>query len=221
MKRLVILTLLLVPAALMSLRHTRTIGFEATVHEARYEGRHHGSRQVVIRDHHGLRVVRVSDPAKAEATPEREQIQGQAMATPERASASAWQALDKRLHERLSRYGVGDGWTPPREAVRNLVTPGAVTQIDKDYGTLYVQELTLDTTDARLRQIARLHDREIGRQHLFQAGGIVAFVLVCLATLVGYIRADEATKGYRTRSLRIVSLVAVSAAAAGLYHLLV
>ena len=47
---------------------------------------------------------------------------------------------------------------------------------------------------------------------------ILAFVLVCLAVVSGYIKADEATKGYYTTRLRAVAVAALGAGAALLYQ---
>ncbi len=51
------------------------------------------------------------------------------------------------------------------------------------------------------------------------AGGILAFVLVCLAALSGYIRADEATKGYYTNRLRMLAAAGVGAAGVIVYKM--
>ena len=47
--------------------------------------------------------------------------------------------------------------------------------------------------------------------------GVLAFVLTCLAAVAGYIRADEATWGYYTNTLRVVAVGAVGATGALIY----
>ena len=51
-------------------------------------------------------------------------------------------------------------------------------------------------------------------------GGVLGFVLACLAALAGYIRADEATKGYYTHWLRLVAAAGVGASGVVIYRLL-
>jgi hypothetical protein len=51
-------------------------------------------------------------------------------------------------------------------------------------------------------------------------GGGLGFVLACLATVSGYIRADEATKGYYTNWLRLASATGVGAAGVLIYQML-
>ena len=50
-------------------------------------------------------------------------------------------------------------------------------------------------------------------------GGALAFVLICLAAVSGYIRADEATKGYYTNRLRMLAAAGVGAAGVVIYRM--
>ena len=64
---------------------------------------------------------------------------------------------------------------------------------------------------------AAVRDREAYRhqevvKRLLVLGAVLAFVLVCLAAVSGYIRADEATKGYYTTRLRLAAAAGVGAA---------
>ena len=52
--------------------------------------------------------------------------------------------------------------------------------------------------------------REVVARRLVTLGGSLGFVLVCLASLAGYIRADEATKGYYTHWLRAIAAAGVA-----------
>ncbi|MFO0954570.1 MAG: hypothetical protein U0835_26090 [Isosphaeraceae bacterium] len=49
-------------------------------------------------------------------------------------------------------------------------------------------------------------------------GGVLALVLALLATVSGYIRADEATKGYYTNRLRVAAGAALGAAGVVAYR---
>ncbi len=50
-------------------------------------------------------------------------------------------------------------------------------------------------------------------------GGSLGFVLICLAAISGYIRADEATKGYYTNRLRLLAAAGVGAAGVIVYRM--
>ena len=50
-------------------------------------------------------------------------------------------------------------------------------------------------------------------------GGTLAFVLICLGAVSGYIRADEATKGYYTNRLRMLAAAGVGAAGVFIYQM--
>jgi len=48
----------------------------------------------------------------------------------------------------------------------------------------------------------------------------LGFVLICLAAISGYIRTDEATKGYYTNRLRMLTAAGVGAAGVLIYQVL-
>ena len=50
--------------------------------------------------------------------------------------------------------------------------------------------------------------------------GLLVFVLICLAAVSGYIRTDEATKGYYTNRLRMLAAAGVGAAGAAIYQMI-
>ncbi len=56
------------------------------------------------------------------------------------------------------------------------------------------------------------YNRDLVRHRLVTLGGSLGFVLICLAAVSGYIRADEATKGYYTNRLRLLAAAGVGAA---------
>lgn len=204
MKRLVILTLLLVPCAVPTVEHF--------VDQARH-GVPIGPR-FSRHEPPPVELIATNDPAARE-------VKGFPMATKERAVADAWRAVDDRIASRLAAEGLSRGWIPPRPLVASMVADGSTKQFDKDYGTVYVHTLYLDESAPQVRRLLESHEREISGRRLVKLGGVLGFLLVCLATLSGYIRADEATKGYYTRTLRAGSLVAVGAAGTALYMWLV
>jgi hypothetical protein len=50
-------------------------------------------------------------------------------------------------------------------------------------------------------------------------GATLVFILICLAAVSGYIRADEATKGYYTNRLRMLAAAGVGASGVIIYHM--
>jgi hypothetical protein len=95
-----------------------------------------------------------------------------------------------------------------------------VHPIVKDYGTVYEATLEADFSSPYRAPIVAAHQREVVARRLVSLGGSLGFVLVCLGSLAGYIRADEATKGYYTSWLRAVASACVGAAGVVLYQLL-
>jgi hypothetical protein len=67
-------------------------------------------------------------------------------------------------------------------------------------------------------EILAAHDRDVVRGRLGVLAGLAGFVLACLAALAGYIRMDEATKGYYTNPLRLVAAAGVGAAGVVIYQ---
>ncbi len=57
-------------------------------------------------------------------------------------------------------------------------------------------------------------------KRLVPLGALLAFVLACLAAVSGYIKADEATKGYYTTRLRLAAAAGVGAAGVALFRML-
>ena len=56
--------------------------------------------------------------------------------------------------------------------------------------------------------MVKAYHRELVEHRLASLGGALAFVLIGLAAISGYIRADEATKGYYTRRLQMLAAAA-------------
>jgi len=65
------------------------------------------------------------------------------------------------------------------------------------------------TARAKLRNAYR---QDLSHQRLRLVGGLIGFLLTGLAILTGYIRLDEATKGYYTNRLRLAALATTGAA---------
>jgi len=149
-------------------------------------------------------------------------ISGRLSATVERARDDARLQLEHEVTEWLTPE-VPTSWKPPRHLINRMIRKTDVHPIVKDYGTVYtVYEATLETdfsSHSRAAIIAA-HEREVVVRRLATLGGSLGFVLACLAALAGYIRADEATRGYYTNWLRAVAAAGVGASGVVIYQLL-
>ena len=146
-------------------------------------------------------------------------VKGQISATEERAKADARNALRAEVVDWLDP-DVPGSWTPPSRLIDAMILETRINPVVKDYGTLYVAEFTVDFSPDRRKALVRVFDREQVRQRLTALGGILGFVLICLAAISGYIRTDEATKGYYTNRLRMLTAAGVGAAGVIIYQML-
>jgi hypothetical protein len=158
----------------------------------------------------------------AAVSPSLEQtVTGQLSATVERAVADARHQLRDRITHWLDPEVPGS-WSPPVRLVDAMIIgePG-IKQIQKDYGELFEATLTVDTSSARRNALIDVYNCQLVEQRMASLGGGLAFVLICLAAVSGYVRADEATKGYYTNRLRLLSAAGVGAAGVIIYHMVV
>jgi hypothetical protein len=147
-------------------------------------------------------------------------VTGEISATEERAKADARRKLQAFVVHWLDPQ-VPASWTPPPQLLDAMVLQTRVNPIvkDWDYGPLYNAEFTIDDSPQRRARLIEAYDREVVQRRLATLGGMLIFVLICLAAVSGYIRTDEATKGYYTNRLRILAGAAIGAAAVLLYQL--
>lgn len=142
------------------------------------------------------------------------------MSTPERAEQDAYVKLNQTITGWLVPE-VRPDWKAPERLVRRLVMgPPALREIDRGYAKVEQAALKVDLSSERRAAFIKAYHKEEGAKRIGLLGGILAFVLACLATLVGYVRTDEATKGYYTNRLRLLAAGAVGAAGFGLYRFL-
>jgi hypothetical protein len=157
-----------------------------------------------------------SRPERAAAT---RSVVSQICATEERAKADGRKALDTTVAEWLLPE-VPTSWTPPAKMVDALVKDTRIQPVVKDYGTLYVAELTVDSSAERRAALVDVYQQEQVTHRLTLLGGGLAFALICLAAISGYIRTDEATKGYYTNRLKLAAAAGVGAAGVLIYQVL-
>jgi hypothetical protein len=145
-------------------------------------------------------------------------VEGLPGANEQRAEDAAMQDLQAKVLVWLSP-NVPASWTPPASMLKPIVTDMQIDSIEKPYGTVYVAHLKAKAPPELRAQLVDTYNRELVQHRLMTLGGTLAFVLTCLAAISGYIRADEATKGYYTNRLRMVAAAGVGAAGVIVYKM--
>ncbi len=144
------------------------------------------------------------------------------MATPERAAWSARRELAQNISDWLAEAGVPREWRASDELLAPMILPGRTLEEDhRDYGTVYTETLQACFSPQQRARLIQAYEQDLAHHRLVILGAVLLFILGCLATISGYIKADEATKGYYTNRLRLASLVGIGAVAAVAYKLLV
>jgi len=146
-------------------------------------------------------------------------IAGLLSATEERARDNARLQLEREVTEWLTPE-VPTWWKPPAPLITAMILKTEVKPIVRDYATVYEATLEADFSTARRDAIRAAFRRELVARRLTVLGGILGFVLVCLAAVASYIRADEATKGYYTHWLRVIAAAGVGASGVLIYQIL-
>jgi hypothetical protein len=146
-------------------------------------------------------------------------IIGLLSATEDRAIGAAHHRLESELTDWLEGVGIPRSWKPPTHEVDRMILETKVQPIVKDYGTLYEAKLRVDVSPEQRASFVKTHHLQVVHWRMAMLGGLLAFVLTCLAAISSYIRADEVTKGYYTNRLRVLTLTAVGAAGGLIYHL--
>ena len=157
----------------------------------------------------------------AEPNPDAREIKSDLCATTTLAEAGARRNLARAVKDWLAEGRVDPAWTPPRKLVDRMVIgapsfePVKVKELDVVRATI-----TADFSEHQRREILKVYRRHVGGRRLAILGGGLGVVLVGLAAVSGFIRADEATKGYYTTRLRLLAAAGVGAAGVVAYHIL-
>lgn len=148
-------------------------------------------------------------------------ITGRLSATRERAVADARRIMQDSVANWLDPE-VPHSWTPPVRLLDAMVVgEPQVKSIEKPYGEVFEAKLTVDMSPQRRLALIEVYNRQLVERRLVSLGATLVFVLICLAALSGYIRADEATRGYYTNRLRMLAAAGVGASGVILYHMVV
>ncbi|WP_337173736.1 hypothetical protein [Paludisphaera sp.] len=177
------------------------------------EHRGHGPRRA--HEHHR----RVSHDRRQVNAPETRQVAGRVSATLDRAKEDARRRLDAEIREWLAP-DAATSWTPPAALVDAMVEQVRVAPEEKDYGTVYTAVIDADFGGGHRARLVDAYRRDVTRDRTMKLAATLGFVLVCLGAVSGYIRADEATRGYYTNRLRLAAAAAVGASGVALYQFL-
>lgn len=145
------------------------------------------------------------------------EITGEISYNEERARGEARAKLNQEVTTWLEARGVPRSWKPAPGLLDTLIVETTVKPVLKDYGTLYQATLRADFSPRRAVPFVQSYQHQLVHRRIVLLGSGLAFVLCCLTALAGYIRADEATKGYCTNRLRLLATVGVAAAGLAIY----
>lgn len=146
-------------------------------------------------------------------------FEGDPSATRERAISSARLRLGQAVAGWLSPE-VPTTWQAPTSVVDGLVRRVEIRTLERDYGTLYIATAACDLSAGQRAALMKDYNSKVVARRLGIIGVGLGFVMICLGAFTGYVRADEATKGYYTNPLRLASAAGVSAAGLVAWRLL-
>lgn len=155
----------------------------------------------------------------AEATADPILVSGRLSATEDRAIKDAHDRLSTVIAQRV-RDQVPSSWKVPARFLEALVRETRMKTVEHEYGPFYEATLVVDFSPRRRAEIVGAYEHEQVIKRLTVLGGGLGFLLVCLASVSGYIKADEATKGYYTNKLRLAAAAGVGASGVLLYQML-
>jgi hypothetical protein len=151
------------------------------------------------------------------------EVQSDLMANTDRALRNLRETIDERVADWLAESGVARSWKAPARMVEAMILapPEVGLAESHDYGDLYRASVPVDFSRNRKALLVQEYQRTVKAKRLGQLGGVLGFALACLAVVAGYIRTDEATKGYYTNRLRLLAAGALGAAGVALYQWIV
>lgn len=142
------------------------------------------------------------------------------MATTERAVTDAHRKLEREVSDWLARAGVPRTWQPSKRLIDQMIRKTDMQHSDFKYAVMHKQQYQVEFSKPVLDRMLAAREREIGGKRLLTLGGGLALMVAALAAVSGYIRADEATKGYYTNHLRVAAGLGLATAGYVAYRLL-
>jgi hypothetical protein len=157
-------------------------------------------------------------------------LTGRRYATPQQALDDALRQAAEEARNYLQQAAPRPvQWKVPLSFVQDrLVQDQFVSQVDWDAEgvdsppfaePMYQAHVLVELTPAKRDALLRMWREEVLGERIRWLAAGSAFVLVLLATLAGYLRLDEATRGYYSGRLKLVAVVVVGVAALVLLRL--
>ena len=155
-----------------------------------------------------------------------EVVKGELWATPDAARDDVLEKASDRALEFAAEVAprLATRWHVPTWLVREqmLKEPIYVEEIeavspDWHFGPMYRAHLLIDLAPAKRDVLLATWHGEVLHERLGQIGGGAAFIFICLVTLFGYLRLDDATRGYYSKWLITGAATLVAGSAAVLY----
>ena len=159
-------------------------------------------------------------------------VKGRRSISEERALVDAREQLEAAVADWLGPDVPAD-WSVPAPVLDSMILARHIESLPTDRvalgldpeleapDELYVAAFRADFSPSRRAELVEAYRRDLGTYRLTVLGGVIGFILACLAILSAYIRADEATRGYYTNRLRLVAAAAAGAAGVAIYRFLV
>ena len=159
-------------------------------------------------------------------------IVGRVSASPDRANQDLRKAVEHAVGDWIAA-DVPTSWKVPANVLDRMAQEGYVQKVTRTLNvgdpeakaadpeakssfdglyTLYRAGQKLDFSDTRRSQIVRMYRQDVASWRMQRLGGGLVLALAGLAALSGYIKADEATKGYYTNRLRAVAAAGLGVA---------
>jgi hypothetical protein len=150
-----------------------------------------------------------------------EAVQSQLWATRDEARADALDQAANRVLDFAAESNprIRDAWTVPTWFVQDhmLREPVFIEEIDWTYGPMYRAHALLELSPSKRDLILSQWHSALVKQRMNQIGGGLGFLLMCVTTLLVYLRLDDATRGYYSRWLATGAVAVVAGSAAALY----
>ncbi len=135
------------------------------------------------------------------------------------------EGLRGEVGEWLSQDGVPLAWSPPKSILNNMFLREApriesrkLSSID---AVFYTASRPANFSPEVKRRLLTAYHKQIAFERGGVLAGVLGFLVVGLAMVAGYIRADEATKGYFTWPLRVAATGGLAVAGFVLYRFLI
>jgi hypothetical protein len=145
--------------------------------------------------------------------------------TPSAARQVALENAQARVEELLRRrYGPND-WKPAEDQLRPeyLTEMGVIRDAGEPSVTevggerVVVARMEVDLTPRYLDAVQRVARQQRVQERQAALGRVLAGLVVAFLVVAGYLRLEEATRGYYTRLLRLAAVALVAAAAVALW----